>query len=180
LTKGKKAFTYPLYSFYSTKAIPAGEGGVIVTNDEEIGQMASDFSIYDRFKQKLEVGFNNRISEPQALLSYSVVKEWDEIISNKQAIADKFITACNDLNIPYISQNTDGHSGNYYKFIVYNQNTPISEYLSELKTKTSPVYDYSIGIENPLANYHACLPIWYGQETEVTEKVVVELFKCFN
>jgi dTDP-4-amino-4,6-dideoxygalactose transaminase len=38
-----------VYSFYATKAIPAGEGGIVVTNDNEIGDMVASYSIYDRF-----------------------------------------------------------------------------------------------------------------------------------
>ena len=169
-----------VYSFYSTKAIPAGEGGMIVTNNEEIGQMASDFSIYDRFKQKLEIGFNNRISEPQALLAYGVIKEWDNIIENKYSIAEKYIDTCNKLGINFIVQDKNGQKGNYYKFTVYSSDMPVCQYLPELKTKTSPVYDYSIGIQNPVIDYHACLPIWYGQEDEITDKVISELNACFK
>ena len=38
-----------VYSFYATKAIPCGEGGVVVTKQTEIGEMVSKYSIYDRF-----------------------------------------------------------------------------------------------------------------------------------
>ncbi len=169
-----------VYSFYSTKAIPAGEGGVVVTNNEELGKLASNFGIYDRFEQKMEIGFNNRISEIQALLTYSVVKEWEYIFDNKRKIAEHYINVCSEIGVPFIAQDQSGQNGNYYKFTVYNKSTPISQYLSELKTKTSPVYDYSIGVNNSLAEFHACLPIWYGQEIEVTEKVVEELYKSFK
>lgn len=168
-----------VYSFYSTKAIPAGEGGIIVTNDEEIGTMAYEFSIYDRFNQKLELGFNNRVSEPQALLAYSVVKEWKNIIENKVNIAEKYMMVCKELGIQYIAQDEKGQKGNYYKFTIYHPTIPVSKRFSLLKTKTSPVYDYSIGVENSLAQYHACLPIWFGQEESVTHKAIDELRNCF-
>ena len=45
-----------VYSFYATKAIPVGEGGIVVTNDAKIGEMIIDFSIYDRFDQKVKNG----------------------------------------------------------------------------------------------------------------------------
>jgi perosamine synthetase len=169
-----------VYSFYSTKAIPAGEGGMIVTKDAEIGKLTGDFAIYDRFNQKMEIGFNTRISEPQALLVYSVISEWERIIANKQDIASLYIPVCKDLGINFISQNESGQAGNYYKFTVYNESKKVSLFLPHLKTKTSPVYDYSIGIANPLAEYHACLPIWYGQENSITEKVISELKMCFQ
>lgn len=164
-----------VYSFYATKAIPVGEGGIVVTDDEEISTMINKFSIYDRFDQKLEPGNNIRMSETHALLAYSVIKEWKEIINNKSKIAEKYIIACNKKGIDYISQNENGHRGNYYKFILYSKEMSISKALPHLKTTTSSVYDYSIGVENPLADHHACLPIWYGQESEVVDKVIDEL-----
>jgi dTDP-4-amino-4,6-dideoxygalactose transaminase len=169
-----------VYSFYATKAIPAGEGGVVVTNDNEIGDMIVSYSIYDRFEQKLAVGSNIRISEIQALLTYAIVKEWKHIVENKIQIANKYIEICNQKKINYIKQNDNGHCGNYYKFIIYTPEGPITEVLPELKTKTSPVYDYDIGISNSVAHYHACLPIWYGQEFSVTEEVLKELKRFIN
>jgi len=164
-----------VYSFYATKAIPVGEGGVVVTNDQKLGDMVAKYSIYDRFDQQLEVGSNIRISEVQALLTYSVVKEWKTIVDNKRLIAEKYMDACKKNDIDYIAQDINGHEGNYYKFVVFSHKLPISESLPNLKTTTSPVYDYSIGTPNPLAQHHACLPIWYLQEDKVTEKVVEEL-----
>ena len=64
-----------------------------------------DFIAYDRFKQKMEIGFNIRLSELQALMIYSVVKEYKEIIKNKSKIAKKYIDACNSFKLKYINQN---------------------------------------------------------------------------
>lgn len=169
-----------VYSFYATKAIPAGEGGVVVTNNHEIGDMVAKFSIYDRFDQKLEVGNNIRISEVQALLTYSIIKYWKRIVENKNKIADQYINACIDNNIKYISQYTNGQKGNYYKFIIYTLNRPINDVLPGLKTRTSAVYDYSIGEPNAVADYHACLPIWYGQKEEITGKATQELQRALK
>ena len=165
-----------VFSFYATKSIPAGEGGIVITKHDNIGEYMKRFVIYDRFEQKMNIGNNNRPSEIQALLIYSVIKCTDEIIKNKMEIADKYIAACADLSIPYIKQITDTSFGNYYKFIIYNEEQPISEYLTTLKTKTSGVYDYSLGNSKLITTHHACLPIWYGQENEITEKVVNELY----
>jgi dTDP-4-amino-4,6-dideoxygalactose transaminase len=168
-----------VYSFYATKAIPAGEGGVVVTNDQLLGEMISSFSIYDRFKQKLEIGNNIRVSEIQALFLYSVIKEWNEIIQNKKKIAEKYIDACINNNINYISQTDTGQNGNYYKFIIYILDGKISKVFSHLKTKTSAVYDYSIGIPNLVADKHVCLPIWYGQKDHITNQVIKEINYSF-
>ena len=164
-----------VYSFYATKAIPVGEGGIIVTKIPEIGEMVEKYSIYDRFDQKFEIGNNVRISEIQALLTYSIVKETSDILDNKLKIAQKYIIACEEKNINYINQNCNGQKGNYYKFVIYSYDHPISKLHPNLKTSSSPVYDYSIGVPNPIAKYHACLPIWYGQESQITNAVINEL-----
>ena len=47
--------------------------------------------------------------------------------------------------------------------------------LPSLETEISTVYDYSLGMPNTVADYHACLPIWYDQSLEITVKVINEL-----
>ena len=166
-----------VYSFYATKAIMAGEGGVVVTNNSEIGEMLEKYVIYDRFDQDLGIGNNIRISEIQALFCFSIVKEWNEIIANKKVIAERYIDLCNKNNISYINQESRLQSGNYYKFILFSENQNIYQKYPKIKTTTSAVYDYSIGIHNVVANSHLCLPIWYGQEEDITDKVCEELQK---
>ena len=166
-----------VFSFYATKSVPAGEGGIVVTRHDEIGEFIKRFIMYDRFKQEMEIGSNNRPSEIQALLIYAVIKNTDDIIKNKKKIADRYIKTCKELSIPYISQISESYSGNYYKFVVYSENQTIKECLPALKTTTSPVYDYCLGNSTLITTNHSCLPIWYGQENSVTEKVIQELYE---
>ena len=49
-----------------------------MTNDNQIANLMKDFIAYDRFKRKMNIGFNIRLSELQALMIYSVVKEYKE------------------------------------------------------------------------------------------------------
>ena len=88
-----------VYSYYSTKAIFAGEGGVVITNDDNVANLVKDFIAYDRFKQKMEIGCNIRLPELQALMIYSVIKEYKEIIKNKLEIAKKYSDICKTNNI---------------------------------------------------------------------------------
>ena len=168
------------YSFYATKAIPAGEGGAVVTNDEVLGHQIQRFSVYDRFEQELDIGNNIRVPEVQALLIYSVVNQVEEIIENKQNIASVYKVACEDLGISFIDQDINGHRGNYYKFVVYSGSGRIGDILWNMQTLTSPIYDYSIGVHNDLADKHYCLPIWYRQSSNVARSVITELRSCFR
>lgn len=164
-----------VYSYYSTKTIFAGEGGLVITNDDNIGSFMKDFIAYDRFKQKMAIGCNIRLSEIQALMIYSVIKEYKQIIKNKFKIAKKYIETCEDLDIQYIPQKNNSMSGNYYKFTLISPNKKISELLPKIKTTTSKVYDYALGNSKLIPSRHLCLPIWFELEESVSDKVVREL-----
>ena len=164
-----------VYSYYSTKAIFAGEGGIVVTNDNNLGNLMKDFIAYDRFKRKMEIGFNIRLSELQALMIYSVVKEYKEIIKNKSKIAKKYTDACNSFKLKCIDQSASSNQGNYYKFTIISPDKAISDLLPKLKTTTSKVYDYSLGNSKEIPLKHLCLPIWYRLEDKISDKAVQEI-----
>lgn len=164
-----------VYSFYATKATPAGEGGIVITNNKDVGTILDNYVKYDRFNRVMNIGVNIRPSEIQALLIYSVVKEVDHIMKNKSDIASKYIDACEELSIPFLLQNSADNVSNYYKFIILSKRGDISADVPNLQTTTSKVYDYCLGNTRVITTNHACLPIWYGQSPDVTEKVVKEL-----
>ena len=164
-----------VYSYYSTKAIFAGEGGIVVTDNDNIGNLMKDFIAYDRFKQKMEIGCNIRLPELQALMIYSVVKEYQQIIKNKFQIAEKYLNVCKSFNIKYIEQNGNLKSGNYYKFTIISPNKKISDLLPKIKTTTSKVYDYSLGRSKDIPDKHLCLPIWFELEDSISDAVVDEI-----
>ena len=164
-----------VYSYYATKAIFAGEGGVAVTNNDELGNYLQDFIVYDRFKQKMPIGSNIRLSELQALMIFSVVNYYKDIILNKNEIAEKYIETCKRNEIQFISQNQNLNIGNYYKFTIISPNNEIAKVYPNIKTTTSKVYDYALGKNKDIPLKHLCLPIWYNQDKSLTDKVLVEL-----
>ena len=168
-----------VYSFYSTKAIPAGEGGIVVSEDDKLLQFIKRFTIYDRFEQKMKIGVNIRLSEVQALLIYSVIKNYKHIILNKKKIAQKYIEVCEKYKIPFINQYENSQKGNYYKFVIFNKKQKISKFLPKLNTTTSKIYDYSLNSSKLIPDHHACLPIWYKYETKNINKVISELKSNF-
>ena len=132
--------------------------------------------MYDRFDQKLDLGINIRMSELNALLTYSVLKEIDEIIENKYTIAHKYIEACKNVGLNFIDPLKDGHRSNLYKFtLIASSSNPKKEF-SRLTNRTSPVYDYALGDDpDDIVNKHICLPIWYGLENQIVEEVIGEI-----
>ena len=165
-----------VYSLYATKAVPVGEGGIVVSNDEDLSNMVQKFSMYDRFDQQLDLGVNIRMSEINALLTYSVITEIEEIIENKYEISNKYIEACQKSEIRYIDPLKGNQRSNFYKFtLLARTEDPVLEF-SKITQRTSPVYDYALGNDpENIASKHICLPIWYGLEDEIVKKVCDEL-----
>ena len=123
----------------------------------------------------MSIGCNIRLSEIQALMIYAVVKDYKEIIMNKSKIAEKYIEVCEKKNINYISQNKNANIGNHYKFTIITPEKNISELLPKIKTTTSKVYDYALGRNKEIPHRHLCLPIWYGLDDSISQKVLEEL-----
>lgn len=165
-----------VYSLYATKAVPAGEGGIVVTQDEALFELVSKFSMYDRFDQKLDVGVNIRMSELNALLAYSVLMRTEAIIQNKEEIAEKYKYACDQYGWRYIDPKVDGQRSNLYKFILLAQSGDPENEFSQIKHRTSPVYDYCLGADpDNIVGRHICLPIWYRLESSAVDQILVEL-----
>jgi dTDP-4-amino-4,6-dideoxygalactose transaminase len=164
-----------VYSLYATKAIAAGEGGISVTNDEEIGRLIEKFQIYDRFEQKEEIGVNFRISELQALFSLSICELSEKIIENKSKIAQRYIAACKESNIEFVDPYQNGQRGNHYKFSIIAKVDSRNEFIL-IKNRTSPVYDYTLG-DDPynIKTRHICLPIWYELEESIVKETVQQV-----
>ena len=79
------------FSFYPTKVMAGGEGGIIVTNDERI---ADEARIYrDQGKASFltnlhtRLGYNWRMSEPHAAIALSQFGRLDEFIAHRQHVA---------------------------------------------------------------------------------------------
>tara|TARA_B100001250_G_scaffold407270_1_gene427739 strand:- start:1430 stop:2473 length:1044 start_codon:yes stop_codon:yes gene_type:complete len=164
-----------VYSLYATKAVAAGEGGIAVTNDEELAYQMSRFQIYDRFDQIEEIACNFRISELQALFSYSVCVESDSIILNKTSIAKRYAEICDNKGIEYVNPFINGQKGNHYKFSLIAKENNTDEF-STITNRTSPVYDYTLGNDpHYVHKKHICLPIWYNLEESIISETIQQL-----
>ena len=164
-----------VYSLYATKAIAAGEGGIAVSDDEELGKLLDKFQIYDRFDQVEEIGVNFRISELQALFSLSICELSEEIINNKARIADRYIESCQKAGIQYVDPYSNGQRGNHYKFSLIAKNSSENEFRT-IRNRTSPVYDYTLGNDPFLVHKkHICLPIWYDLEETIIQETIEQI-----
>jgi perosamine synthetase len=97
-----------VFAFYPNKQITTGEGGMIVTSNEEFARRARALRNQGRanageWLEHAEVGYNYRLSELHCALGLSQLRRVDQILERRAAIAewyDKELRACDDLLLP--------------------------------------------------------------------------------
>lgn len=106
------------YSFFSTKVMTSGEGGIVTTNDEELYNRMK--IIRDHGKEKKGIyqnwhniwGYNFRLTEVQALMALTQLRRVEEFIKKREDIAKVYDKELSDFK-------AFEHSGrpNWYKWI---------------------------------------------------------------
>jgi len=137
------------FSFYSTKVLTTGEGGMMVTCDDSIDYMAR--KIKDHGKEKLGpyqnyhrvLGYTWEMPEVAALLGLSQLKNLDEMIKKRQEIAslyDKILLRIPNLELLEIPAECNC---NYYKYIVFTKHPKL--YRDEIIKRMKEEYGISLG-----------------------------------
>jgi perosamine synthetase len=124
---GRMAGTFGVaasFSFYPTKVIASGEGGIIITDDERIAREAQIYrdqgkASFTQNAHKL-LGSNWRMSELHAAVTVSQLARLDEFVARRTAVARIYDTALargalglRPLPIP------EGSFSNYYKYVAF-------------------------------------------------------------
>lgn len=84
-----------VYSFNQSKQISTGEGGCLVTNNDEIEFRARLVRNHGEvvFPMELILGWNYRMTEVEAIIGYHRFQKLDEIIGHRRAMADIITSA---------------------------------------------------------------------------------------
>ena len=83
-----------IFSFYPNKLITTGEGGMILTDDEDLAERCKSlrnlcFQPQRRFIHE-ELGFNYRMTNLQAAVGLGQLERWDQFIERKQKMGKRY------------------------------------------------------------------------------------------
>jgi dTDP-4-amino-4,6-dideoxygalactose transaminase len=145
-----------VYSFYATKTISTGEGGMLVSRRPEVVDHARAFRNYGKPEHAV-AGLNFRMSEFTAALGIVQAERLDEIVAFKNRAAREVLDPLHParLELP------PGMVSGLYKYIVFD---PIPR-------STGRVYDQpchrllghqvDLPVSDWVAEHHWCVPLYY-------------------
>lgn len=115
--KGKKAGTFgdaAVFAFYPNKQITTGEGGMIVTDNDEIAAHAKSSKNQGRDSMAWlghsRIGYNYRLDEMSCALGIEQLKKIDNILAMRKAVANKYIkllSSHKDITLPRVSKDVE-------------------------------------------------------------------------
>lgn len=150
--KGKKVgclSDMTTFSFHPVKPITTGEGGMIMTDNEELYKrlvlfrshgITRDNSMMTRnegpwFYQQLDLGYNYRITDIQCALGCSQMRKLDKFLKRRRELVERYNNAfieCDNIVTPY--QLPDTQSG-WHLYIVQVKNYDRKQVFETLRDK---------------------------------------------
>lgn len=132
--KGKKVGTFgevSIFSFYATKVITTGEGGMIISNSRDILNRARDLREYDEKKDDT-LRFNYKMTDFQAAMGISQLRKLPKFIEQRRRIARNYLDKLQNLplSLPDRSEHTKDI---YHRFVVKIKNS--DRFIAAMKGK---------------------------------------------
>lgn len=134
--KGKKTGTFgtlSAFSFYATKMICGGDGGLIATQNEELYNRILDFRYYGHKKLHKHVAYNYHLTNLPAALINSQLSKLNFFIERRKQIAsvyDECFSNCSNMNIDFENK----QDSCFYRYpVMINSN--VDDMISKMKEK---------------------------------------------
>lgn len=203
LLNGKHAGRFGVagtFSFYPTKVMTSGEGGMIITDDDRLAEEARLYRDQGKasFGENLHVrmGNNWRLSEPHAIIGLRHLENLAMMIAARRRLAARYGDALARRNLGLHPLETPpGSVQNFYKYVVWlrrdvdrtalkqrlrtEQQVILGGEVYERPLQLNPILrDLDTGdLEASLAacGRHICLPMFASMADEELERVVSAL-----
>ncbi len=192
------------FSFYPTKVMTSGEGGMITTDDESIYQRALVFR--DQGKAGFfgnvhtEMGYNWRMSEIHAAIGLSQFARLEEFLIDRRRVAEIYDRELVEIDGVSVTKIPSVTTSSYYKYVALLKSgcdrvflkkelkeiysVGLSGEVYELPCHLQPIFRDLYGfkggefpVAEDLCKRQICLPVFSGMKDEEAKYVVDSLKK---
>ena len=142
------------FSFYPTKPLTTGEGGMITTNDDRCDHFSQSLRCHGiaigeensgaNKNLLVRLGHNWRMSELQAVVGFYQLKRLDEAIGKRNRIARLYASALGDISGLRLWETPENTRHSYYKFPILLEKKTSRAAVSELLRKEYGIQSGSI------------------------------------
>lgn len=186
------------FSFYGNKIITTGEGGMITLNDEKIFNRITVLRDHgmnknDRYKYD-EVGFNYRMTNPQAALGVAQLKEINSILLYRKKIQQWYEDRLSKIRGVELRKEQPGMgSVNWLYTCLVERRDDVIKKLEEEKIESRPMFfplhEMPIYKNYQRGNYEnskkisyrgISLPTYYGLEESSVERICSVISSCLE
>ena len=199
---GKKAGSFGTaagFSFFSTKVMTTGEGGMVTTDDPDLVRRMKSDREFGKIRKGVYVnyhetfGYNWRMPEVSALMGLRQLEALDSFIARRREIVaayDELLCEVDDVTIVH----PEGHASyNGFKYMVVlgrhdrvkvhrelgEMGVSLSGYIYEIPLHKLPVFPDSNELSLPRTEFicrqHICLPVFVGMSDEQVDYVAASL-----
>ena len=152
-------FALPGHLYTATKTISTGEGGILVSHNDDLVEYARSYRNYGKPSYET-AGLNFRMSEFTAAIGLVQTERLDEIVAWKNEEARALLDPVNPgrMRLP------EGMISGLYKYIVFDR----------VERSTGKVYDepchrlmrhpVDLPVSDWIAEHHWCVPLYYRPE----------------
>ena len=187
------------FSFFPTKPMTTGEGGMITTNDQQLAEFAKIVRHHAREENEYrQIGYNWRMSEIHAILGIYQLNRLDEFVEKRNKVAARYaeeLKNMNDLSLISVPPNIR-HSYWKYPMLLNSMTAPklekifLEKYEIVLGTvyyppiHLQPFYKEKFGnkpgmlpVSEDVLLRETCLPIFVGLTDNMIDDVIMAIKK---
>jgi len=122
-----------IFSFYATKVITTGEGGMVFSHSCRIIERVKEMREYDE-KEDFIPRFNFKMNDIEAAIGLIQLKKLPRFIEKRRKIARRYISAFEKLPL-ILPETSSEREGIFFRFVIRAENKGADELIHSLKER---------------------------------------------